>query len=76
MIVGSGRQECFQIPCFETRTDGLDNIIGALILAGRSRHLCLTFLKGLLSGNYTIPEVTVYFDHKLMRGNRTVKVGY
>ena len=28
-----------------------------------------------MSGNYTIPEVTVYFDHKLMRGNRTVKVG-
>ena len=24
----------FQIPCFETRNDGLDNIIGALILAG------------------------------------------
>merc|ERR1719187_932417 len=47
-----------QIPCFETRNDGLDNIIGALILAG----------------NYTIPEVCVYFDHKLMRGNRTVKI--
>jgi len=47
-----------QIPCFETRNDGLDNIIGALILAG----------------NYTIPEVCVYFDHKLLRGNRTVKV--
>ena len=26
-------------------------------------------------GNYTIPEVCVYFDHKLLRGNRTVKVG-
>ncbi|XP_023340125.1 L-asparaginase isoform X4 [Eurytemora carolleeae] len=47
-----------QIPCFETRSDGRDNIVGALILAG----------------NYCIPEVSVYFNHKLMRGNRTVKV--
>ena len=28
------RDVFFQIPCFETRNDGLDNIIGALILAG------------------------------------------
>ena len=34
-----------QIPAFETRSDGRDNFIGALILAG----------------NYNIPEVTVYF---------------
>ena len=27
-----------------------------------------------LAGNYNIPEVTVYFNHKLMRGNRTIKV--
>ena len=26
----------YQIPCFETRNDGLDNIIGALILAGEN----------------------------------------
>ncbi len=47
-----------QIPCFETRSDGRDNFVGALILAG----------------NYNIPEVTVYFRHQLMRGNRTIKV--
>jgi len=47
-----------QIPCFETRSDGRDNFVGALILAG----------------NYNIPEVCVYFRHQLMRGNRTVKV--
>ncbi len=35
----------WQIPCFETRSDGRDNIVGALILAG----------------NYNIPEVCVYF---------------
>jgi len=47
-----------QIPCFETRSDGRDNFVGALILAG----------------NYHIPEVCVYFRHQLMRGNRTIKV--
>ena len=47
-----------QIPCFETRSDGRDNFVGALILAG----------------NYNIPEVCVYFRHQLMRGNRTVKL--
>ena len=47
-----------QIPCFETRSDGRDNFLGALILAG----------------NYPIPEVGVYFRHQLMRGNRTIKI--
>ncbi|XP_039497871.1 L-asparaginase [Drosophila santomea] len=47
-----------QIPIFETRTDGKDNFTSALIIAG----------------NYIIPEVCVFFGHKLMRGNRTVKV--
>ncbi|XP_049812372.1 L-asparaginase-like isoform X2 [Schistocerca nitens] len=47
-----------QIPLFETRGDGRENFLGALILAG----------------NYSIPEVTVYFGHKLFRGNRTTKV--
>lgn len=47
-----------QIPIFETRTDGKDNFTSALIIAG----------------NYVIPEVCIFFGHKLMRGNRTVKV--
>ena len=47
-----------QIPSFETRSDGRDNFVGALILAG----------------NFNIPEVSVYFRHQLLRGNRTVKV--
>lgn len=47
-----------QIPIFETRSDGRDNFIGAVIIAGR----------------YTIPEVTVFFNNKLYRGNRTTKV--
>ncbi|XP_066993710.2 L-asparaginase 1 [Anabrus simplex] len=47
-----------QIPIFETRGDGRDNLLGALILAG----------------NYIIPEVTIFFGNKLFRGNRTTKV--
>ncbi|XP_068216097.1 L-asparaginase-like isoform X1 [Palaemon carinicauda] len=47
-----------QIPLFETRSDGRDNFIGSVIMAG----------------SYTIPEVTVFFNSKLYRGNRTTKV--
>lgn len=42
---------------FELRSDGSDNFIGALIF----------------SGYYTVPEVTIFFHNKLMRGNRTIK---
>ncbi|KAG5669594.1 hypothetical protein PVAND_017481 [Polypedilum vanderplanki] len=47
-----------QIPIFETRTDGKDNFMSALIIAG----------------NYIIPEVCVFFNSKLFRGNRVIKV--
>ncbi|XP_039758038.1 L-asparaginase 1 [Pararge aegeria] len=47
-----------QIPIFEPRSDGADNFVSSLIIAG-----------GL-----NIPEVTVYFGSKLFRGNRTRKV--
>lgn len=47
-----------QIPIFETRTDGKDNFLSSLIIAG----------------NYIIPEVCVFFGSKLFRGNRTIKV--
>jgi lysophospholipase len=47
-----------QIPLFESRSDGRDNFLGALILAG----------------SYNIPEVTVYFGHRLFRWNRITKV--
>lgn len=47
-----------QIPIFETRTDGKDNFLGALIIAG----------------NYVIPEVCVFFNSKLFRGNRVIKI--
>ncbi|XP_076637888.1 L-asparaginase isoform X1 [Colletes latitarsis] len=47
-----------QLPIFDTRSDGLYNIISSLVIAG----------------NYNIPEVCVFFGTKLMRGNRTCKV--
>ncbi|KAK5967342.1 Lasparaginaselike [Metaseiulus occidentalis] [Trichostrongylus colubriformis] len=47
-----------QIPVAEVRSDGMENLIGALIVAA----------------NYDIPEVCVYFNNKLMRGNRTIKL--
>jgi lysophospholipase len=40
------------------RNDALSNLLGALTIAG----------------HYNIPEVTLYFDNKLFRGNRTTKL--
>ncbi|XP_035224089.1 L-asparaginase-like isoform X2 [Stegodyphus dumicola] len=47
-----------QIPLYEARSDGRDNFMNSLIIAG----------------NYCIPEVTVLFNNKLFRGNRTSKI--
>ncbi len=47
-----------QIPLEHLRNDALDNFLGALMLAG----------------HYAIPEVAIYFHHKLLRGNRSTKV--
>lgn len=47
-----------QIPLSEIRNDAKDNLITAVYIAG----------------NYDIPEVCVYFEQKLLRGNRTQKV--
>ena len=47
-----------QIPLVELRSDALDNLTTALLLAG----------------NYEIPEVCIYFDGRLLRGNRSSKV--
>lgn len=47
-----------QIPVCEVRSDGRENLVGALIIAGI----------------YDIPEVSVYFNNRLLRGNRTRKV--
>ena len=46
-----------QIPISELRNDAIDNLLGSLIVAG-------TFL---------IPEVVIYFNNKILRGNRATK---
>ncbi|XP_060650177.1 L-asparaginase [Drosophila nasuta] len=46
------------IPIFEMRTDGRDNFVGSLMLAG----------------NYNIPEVMIYFDKNVLRGCRSTKI--
>lgn len=46
-----------QIPLSELRSDGQVNLLNALYLAA----------------NYPLPEVTLYFNNKLMRGNRATK---
>ncbi len=47
-----------QIPLGEMRNDARDNLITALILAG----------------NYSVPEVCLYFGGLLLRGNRATKI--
>ncbi|MEH6627905.1 MAG: asparaginase [Motiliproteus sp.] len=47
-----------QIPLSELRNDAQDNLITALILAA----------------HYAIPEVCLYFNGRLLRGNRSTKV--
>lgn len=47
-----------QIPLAQLRSDGQANLLNALYIAA----------------NYPIPEVTLFFNNKLFRGNRTRKV--
>lgn len=47
-----------QIPLARVRNDAVDNLFGALTLAG----------------HYEIPEVGIFFNRKLLRGNRAQKV--
>ncbi|CAK1583850.1 unnamed protein product [Parnassius mnemosyne] len=47
-----------QIPIFEPRSDGADNFVSSLMIAG----------------SLNIPEVTIFFGSRLFRGNRTRKI--
>ncbi|CAI6298309.1 unnamed protein product [Periconia digitata] len=47
-----------QAPMMQLQTDAQDNLLGALIVAG----------------HFMIPEVCLFFNFKLFRGNRTTKV--
>ena len=46
-----------QIPLSQPRSDALDNLLGALTIAG----------------NFTLPEVSLFFHNRLLRGNRATK---
>ena len=47
-----------QAPMLELQNDATDNLLGSLIIAG----------------HFMIPEVCLFFNHKLFRGNRTTKI--
>lgn len=46
-----------QIPISELRSDAVDNLLGSLMVAGP----------------FMIPEVVIYFDNCILRGNRATK---
>jgi L-asparaginase len=51
-----------QLPMGVVRTDGRDNFINAVEIAAAQ-----------INGHPLVPEVAIYFENKLMRGNRTSK---
>jgi L-asparaginase len=53
-----------QLPIGMIRTDGKENLITALEIAAAKNE----------NGNPMVPEVSVYFEYRLHRGNRTSKV--
>ena len=53
-----------QLPIGALRTDGKENLITAIEIAAAKNA----------DGNPIVPEVCVFFQEKLMRGNRTTKV--
>lgn len=52
-----------QIPIGILRTDGRENLITAIEIAGARND----------EGNPIVPEVALYFQNRLFRGNRTTK---
>ncbi len=52
-----------QLPIGELRTDGRENLITSLTIAAAK----------LPNGQPVVPEVCIYFENKLLRGNRTTK---
>ena len=53
-----------QLPIGRPRTDGKENLVSAVEIASARDA----------DGHALVPEVTIFFDSKLMRGNRTTKV--
>ncbi len=63
MLMGFGKPVIVtgsQIPMAETRNDAQENLLTALVILGQFRD--------------TLKEVCLYFDNKLLRGNRSTKV--
>lgn len=52
-----------QLPISETRSDARENLITALEIAAAKKN-----------GKAVVPEVCIYFDDELLRGNRSKKV--
>lgn len=52
-----------QLPISEPRSDARENLITALDIASASKE-----------GSPLVPEVSIYFDYELLRGNRSKKV--
>lgn len=52
-----------QLPIGVIRTDGKENLVTAIEIAGAKKD-----------GKPIVPEVSVYFEYKLYRGNRTTKL--
>ena len=52
-----------QLPIGEIRTDAKENLITALEIAATKKN----------DGTAMVPEVSIYFDYQLFRGNRAIK---
>lgn len=53
-----------QLPIGQLRTDGKENLITSIEIAGAKHH----------DGTAMVPEVGIYFNGHLLRGNRTTKL--
>ncbi len=66
MLRGLGKPVIFtgaQLPISEPRSDARENLITSLEIASAKNE-----------GKAVVPEVCIYFDYELLRGNRTKKV--
>jgi L-asparaginase len=52
-----------QLPIGALRTDGKENLVTSIVIAAAREY-----------GKPVVPEVCIYFESKLLRGNRTTKV--
>ena len=53
-----GNENFHKVPLAEVRNDAVDNLLGALTIAA----------------HFVIPEVGLFFNNKLFRGNRSTKI--